>query len=322
MNYDIIGDIHGHGDKLDALLGKLGYRHAGGHWAHPNRLAVFVGDFIDRGPRQLHTVNCVRRMVEAGSALAVMGNHELNAIAWHTPDPGHPGEFLRPHAHPRWGDKNRQQHRHFLAEVDGSPDLHADVIAWFKSLPLWLDLPEIRVIHACWHPQCMEFLEPHLGPGRRLPDNLLEAAVVEPPEQGTCSLANPSVFTAVEALTKGIEVSLPAPHTFQDKDGIVRSRVRVRWWDRAAIEYPQAALLDPERAAALPSVPIPVEARLDLDESKPLFFGHYWMQGVPEPLGPRVACVDYSAGKGGKLVAYRFDGEDALRKENFIWVGE
>jgi hypothetical protein len=34
-------------------------------------------------------------MMEAGSALAVMGNHEFNALAYHTPRPEKPGEFLR-----------------------------------------------------------------------------------------------------------------------------------------------------------------------------------------------------------------------------------
>jgi hypothetical protein len=29
----------------------------------------------------------VRAMIDAGAARAVMGNHELNAIAWATPDP-------------------------------------------------------------------------------------------------------------------------------------------------------------------------------------------------------------------------------------------
>jgi hypothetical protein len=47
---------------------------------------------IDRGPKQLATVDLVRRMVEAGSARGVMGNHEFNAIAWATPDPEHPGK--------------------------------------------------------------------------------------------------------------------------------------------------------------------------------------------------------------------------------------
>jgi hypothetical protein len=65
----------------------------------------------------MRTVKLARRMVEKGAALAVMGNHEFNAIAWHTPDVRHLGEYLRPHQSPQWGDKNRKQHAYFLAEV-------------------------------------------------------------------------------------------------------------------------------------------------------------------------------------------------------------
>ena len=85
MNYDIIGDIHGHSEKLTSLLKQLGYRHHLGAWRHPERSAIFVGDFIDRGPGQLETIRIVREMLDAGTALAVMGNHEFNAIAWYTP---------------------------------------------------------------------------------------------------------------------------------------------------------------------------------------------------------------------------------------------
>lgn len=81
MNYDIIGDIHGHAGALKALLADLGYVEKGRTWSHPDRQAIFLGDFIDRGPRQVETVDIVRRMVDAGNAQAVMGNHELNAIA-------------------------------------------------------------------------------------------------------------------------------------------------------------------------------------------------------------------------------------------------
>ena len=81
MGYDIIGDIHGHADALTALLRRMGYRERGGAWRHPGRQALFIGDFIDRGPGQLESVRIVRGMVEAGTALAVMGNHEFNAIA-------------------------------------------------------------------------------------------------------------------------------------------------------------------------------------------------------------------------------------------------
>jgi hypothetical protein len=108
MDYDIIGDIHGQADKLHALLARLGYRERDGAHRHPDRTAIFVGDFIDRGPRQLDSVTTVRRMTDAGSALAIMGNHEFNAIAWHTPDPDRPGEFLRPHGG-GLGRKNREQ---------------------------------------------------------------------------------------------------------------------------------------------------------------------------------------------------------------------
>ena len=95
MSYDIIGDVHGHAEALKALLGELGYRDRSGAWRHPDRQAIFVGDFIDRGPRQIEAVDIVRRMVDSGSARAIMGNHEFNAIAWFQPDPDHPGEYRR-----------------------------------------------------------------------------------------------------------------------------------------------------------------------------------------------------------------------------------
>lgn len=87
MGFDIIGDIHGHALRLEALLARLGYEHRSGAWRHPTRTAIFVGDLIDRGPGQLHTLKLVRAMRDSGSALVAMGNHELNAIAWHTPHP-------------------------------------------------------------------------------------------------------------------------------------------------------------------------------------------------------------------------------------------
>ena len=85
--YDIIGDVHGHADKLEALLKAMGYRHTDGAWRHPSRTAVFVGDLIDRGAQQLKTIDIARRMRDAGSAKIVLGNHEFNAVAWATEDP-------------------------------------------------------------------------------------------------------------------------------------------------------------------------------------------------------------------------------------------
>lgn len=303
MCYDIIGDIHGHAEKLTALLGKIGYRHHLGAWRHPDRTAIFVGDFIDRGPGQLETIRIVREMLDAGTALAVMGNHEFNAIAWYMPDPESSGDHLRCHT-----DKNRGQHQAFLTETEDDPTLHAELVEWFLTLPLWLDLPGLRVIHACWHPGSMADIEPHLKPGRRLDPALVVAA----------SRDGSMEYRAIETLIKGLEVDLPPGHQFHDKDGNPHDNVRVRWWDANATTYRSAAILDPAAQATLPDLPIPASAQLGYPGDVPVFFGHYWCQGVPGPLAPHVACVDYSAGNGGPLVAYRWEGESELNARGFI----
>ena len=49
--YDIIPDIHGHADKLVAMLQKLGWQRTPAGWQAPDpgREIIFLGDFIDRG---------------------------------------------------------------------------------------------------------------------------------------------------------------------------------------------------------------------------------------------------------------------------------
>ena len=56
-------------------------------------------------------------------------------------------------------------------------------------------------------------------------------------------------------------------------------------------------------------------------EAPPVFLGHYWMEGEPVLLARNIACLDYSVAKpGGRLTAYRRDGEQVLQKERFAWV--
>ena len=174
-------------------------------------------------------------------------------------------------------------------------------------------------MHACWHSPYIDWLSPYLDGGCRLTSNLLLAATQEPENPKQKDNGTPSIFKAVEAVTKGIEIPLPPGHTFVDKDGFIRDRVRVRWWDRNATTYRSAAMLPWTHAACLPEVPIPGHASVSVTD-KPIFFGHYWLVDAPCLQSDQCVCVDYSAGKGGALVAYRFDGESSLSTEKFVWV--
>lgn len=45
------------------------------------------------------------------------------------------------------------------------------------------------------------------------------------------------------------------------------------------------------------------------ENEKPVFFGHYWLNGNPSLYRGNICCLDYSVAKDGVLVAYSFDGE-------------
>src|SRR5690606_25366835 len=83
--FDIIGDVHGCADELEALLEMLGYRITwddalrwGVRVTPPaGRRVIFLGDLIDRGPRIVDCLRIAMSMVDDGAALCVPGNHEV-----------------------------------------------------------------------------------------------------------------------------------------------------------------------------------------------------------------------------------------------------
>jgi hypothetical protein len=305
LNLDVIGDVHGQYDKLVELLQHLGYRDIEGVWRHSDRTAVFVGDLIDRGPKQLATIELVRGMADSGSARCVMGNHEFNAIAWVTPDPQHPGKFLRDHHKPG----NRQQHQAFLDVVEGT-HRQREITDWFRSLPLWLEFPGLRIVHACWDQPSIDLLQKAMGSGSRLTDEMIL--------QG--SHKGHAIYEAIEIVCKGREVDLPAGISFQDKEGKVRREVRVRWWQEDLSTYRKAMIGPPEEMEKIPDAPMPAEWVAHPYSGRPVLFGHYWFTGTPQVISPRFACLDYSAARDGPLVAYRWDGEAELSSEKLTWV--
>lgn len=310
--YDVIGDIHGYATPLKALLNKLGYIHHDGYWQHPKRKVIFLGDFIDRGPEQLEVINTAKPMVENGAALAVMGNHEFNAVAFATPHPTIDGTYLRKHS-----DKNLSQHQAFIDEVGFHTPLHHEILDWFKTLPVYLDLPELRVIHACWHEGALNDVSEHLNEDNQIhPDAWLDVT--------TKGL---SPFDAMETLLKGYEIPLPPDHSFPDKDNHPRTDIRSRWWQTGETTYRNTAMVPPDVLHHIPDDYVDSASLPGYDNEKLLFLGHYWLTGLPEKTTDSIAILDYSiASESGvknadsKLCAYRFNGESQINNANFIWV--
>jgi hypothetical protein len=305
MSFDVIGDVHGQFDKLVGLLKHLGYRDTDGAWRHPGRTVIYVGDLIDRGPKQLATIELVRAMVDAGAAQCVMGNHEFNALAWVTPDPEHPGKFLRDHH--KLG--NREQHQAFLNVVEGTYR-QREITDWFRTLPLWLDFPGLRIVHACWHQPSIDLLQKAMGSKQRLTDEMIVLG----------SRKGHPIYAAIEIVCKGLEVELPAGILFKDKEGKVQHEVRVRWWQEDLSTYRKAAIGPPGDMEMIPDAPMPAEWVAHPYVGPPVLFGHYWFTGTPTVISPRFGCLDYSAARDGPLVAYRFDGEKELSSDKLAWV--
>ncbi len=273
QGYDLVGDVHGHADPLHRLLDKLDYTEVEGVFRHPERKMIFVGDFVDRGPQQREVVRIARSMCEAGVAMAVMGNHEFNAIGWAAQN--NDGKFLRSHS-----EKNARQHSTFLRQIEEHSSDHQDAVGWFRSLPIWLDLPGLRVVHACWHEPSRKALMPFLDEAGRF----TEEGILESYRHGS------NAHAAVEILLKGPEERLPAGIHFFDKDGHKRQEVRK----------------------------LPRDYRYH--EGKPVFFGHYWLEDRPGITAPNAACLDFSVAKEGYLTVYRWSGERELTEHALVSV--
>ena len=295
--YDIIGDIHGYANELDALLETLGYKKVDRHTLHPQgRKVIFLGDYINRGPMIQKVLETVREMVDNGTALAILGNHELNAIRFHTI--GSDGEYLRPHS-----EKNMKQLRATLAQFP-DPGSFLEWIEWFAGLPLSIDLGGLRAVHACWDDDAIDELA---GIGR------LEGAILErysrkgTPEKNTIS-----------RIVNGPGALLPEGYEHLTAGGTLRTDFRVKWWlDLNGLTCREAIFPDDSTVPDLPPRNIPITGYPA--DAPPTFFGHYARRGgAPAPIRSNLACLDYGPGKGGFLFAYRWDGESLVNPEKFV----
>lgn len=147
---DIVGDIHGEHGALLALLGHLGYGADGSH--AEGRTLVFVGDLCDRGPDSPAVFALVEQLVNAGRAVAVLGNHEVNLLRDDAKDGA--GWFF--------DSRDARDQPKYAPFARPGAEQRQRILQFVARLPVALERPDLRVVHAAW-------LQPHIDAVRHLP---------------------------------------------------------------------------------------------------------------------------------------------------------
>lgn len=162
-----IGDIHGDLESLEKVFRRLPDLRKGD-------TVVFVGDYIDRGPKSAQVVAFVRKLAKDGPAkvVALRGNHE---DAWlRVVDQGWP-EFVLPPGNgclaamrsftggPVAGpeDVPRPDEQRDLLKGAFFPN---DVVGWMRGLPFWHEDDHAIYVHAGLPKGQGGFLHPSKAP--------------------------------------------------------------------------------------------------------------------------------------------------------------
>jgi serine/threonine protein phosphatase 1 len=146
-----IGDIHGETEHLFKVMAALPS-------LDDKDTIVFVGDYVDRGPRSKEVVEFVRNLPKQTPAkvIALRGNHEdgwLRVIdqGWDEfvlPPPNGCLTTMRSFVggkHPREGELPAADEKFILQTGEFFPE---DVVAWFRSLPYWYEDEHAIYVHA------------------------------------------------------------------------------------------------------------------------------------------------------------------------------
>ncbi len=323
---DFIGDIHGHYETLRVLLKKLGYEESAGVFRYPGdeRMVVFLGDYVDRGPNVRATLNLVKSMRDEGSAIALMGNHEFNMLSFWQKNGTGGGHFLKKmkDGYLRGHSFNKVAvHSRTIADFVGRKDEFKDYLDFAKTLPFYLEEDSFRAQHASFHPQAIAQLK---SAGiQKFSDGNFEELIARANDEDY--EFEDSLFWPIDMLLKGPEMELPDNQFFFDGEGVRRTRTRLRWWVNPATATLQELSLQP-------GVKMPAGGNIDEkirkrayygENERPVFFGHYWLTGEPRLIRENVCCLDFSVARhtgGGYLACYRFDGEQKLDESKFVWV--
>ena len=303
--YDIIGDVHGYATLLKKLLTQLGYQKTDDGYKHAERKAIFVGDFVNRGPEIRKTIRIIRKMVENGNAFAILGNHEIYAITYYLKEKD--GSLVV-----KTKNKNFLALHKTISEFVGFAEEWKDHLNWMLDLPLYLDLGKIRIVHACWSEEAISWLTgaEKLGKSRR---DIFKKVHKKPKSKTARNIL---------LLTKGVDFKMPGNLKIISNKGISPRSFRLRWW-----ENPEGKTFEEmsfESKFSLPEYEIPrhVAPVLEsyIETLPPVFFGHYCRHEGPYIIKPNICCVDSCVAGSKTLTAYCWNGEQELKSENLVHV--
>jgi hypothetical protein len=136
---DIVGDVHGEIEALRDLFRVLGYSPDGVH--SQGRRLVFIGDLTDRGPDSPAVIGLVSGLVARGLAQCVLGNHELYLLRQARKEGN--GWFFQ--------DDHDRRKNSFLDSRAADGELRTAIRAFVAALPIALERPDLRLVHASWH---------------------------------------------------------------------------------------------------------------------------------------------------------------------------
>jgi serine/threonine protein phosphatase 1 len=147
-----IGDIHGDAQQLFVLLSRLPALTS-------NDTIVFLGDYVDRGPRSRDVIEFVRNLPKQTDAkvIALRGNHE---DAWlRVVERGWPGFVLPPIngclaayrsfvGGPPVAHEEQEPEEHERETILNGRFWPPDVLEWMRSLPYWYEDEHALYVHA------------------------------------------------------------------------------------------------------------------------------------------------------------------------------
>ena len=280
----------------------MGYQLVNDCYSHPSRKAVFVGDFINRGPKIREALILIRKMVEKGSAYAILGNHEMYAVLYYLRDIE--GKYYKKRI-PKYQLLINQTLDEFILYKDE----FKSHLKWLRTLPMFLDFGAIRIVHACWNNDNIQLLKENITKPKLTKTILREIAL------------NETEFSkSFWETCKGIDFQMPKNLLVFDEEGRPHRSFRIKWWENPEGKTFKDYSL--ESRFELPAYTIPKElsvAREIYPENDPIvFFGHYCLKECCSVLSSNLCCVDSCVTRTGKLLAYRWEGEERPIKSNFI----